>query len=97
MPSLDGAITWINSQPLKTADLRGEVVFVEFWTYTCINWRRGVLFHIWLTHTRLILTDRLCVGLPIGIKHVLAALLPCSFHFRCSYVPVWPALPKHST
>lgn len=40
MPPLDGAITWINSPPLKPADLRGKVVLVEFWTYTCINWRR---------------------------------------------------------
>lgn len=40
MPALDGATTWINSQPLRTADLRGKVVLVEFWTYTCINWRR---------------------------------------------------------
>jgi thiol-disulfide isomerase/thioredoxin len=40
MPPLDGATAWINSQPLKTADLRGKVVLVEFWTYTCINWRR---------------------------------------------------------
>ena len=40
MPILDGATAWINSQPLKAADLRGKVVLIEFWTYTCINWRR---------------------------------------------------------
>lgn len=40
MPPLDGAVQWINSQPLKAADLRGKVVLIEFWTYTCINWRR---------------------------------------------------------
>jgi thiol-disulfide isomerase/thioredoxin len=40
MPSLDGAIGWINSQPLTAATLRGKVVVVEFWTYSCINWRR---------------------------------------------------------
>jgi thiol-disulfide isomerase/thioredoxin len=40
MPALDGATAWINSQPLKAADLRGKVVLIEFWTYTCINWRR---------------------------------------------------------
>jgi len=40
MPALDGATAWINSPPLKTVDLRGKVVLVEFWTYTCINWRR---------------------------------------------------------
>ena len=40
MPSLNGATGWLNSQPLKQRDLRGKVVVVGFWTYTCINWRR---------------------------------------------------------
>ncbi|MDM0022303.1 redoxin domain-containing protein [Variovorax saccharolyticus] len=39
-PLLEGAIEWINSPPLTPADLRGKVVLVEFWTYSCINWRR---------------------------------------------------------
>jgi thiol-disulfide isomerase/thioredoxin len=39
-PSLSGATGWINTQPLSLTDLRGKVVLVEFWTYTCINWRR---------------------------------------------------------
>jgi hypothetical protein len=37
MPSLTGATEWINSSPLTSADLRGKVDLVEFWTYTCIN------------------------------------------------------------
>ena len=40
LPSLRGATVWINSKPLSQADLRGQVVLVDFWTYTCINWRR---------------------------------------------------------
>jgi thiol-disulfide isomerase/thioredoxin len=40
LPSFSGATIWLNSQPLAAADLRGKVVLVEFWTYTCINWRR---------------------------------------------------------
>jgi thiol-disulfide isomerase/thioredoxin len=40
MPSLDGATGWLNSPPLTVADLRGRVVLVNFWTYTCINWLR---------------------------------------------------------
>jgi thiol-disulfide isomerase/thioredoxin len=40
MPSLDGATAWLNSPPLTAADLRGKVVLVDFWTYTCINWLR---------------------------------------------------------
>ncbi|WP_052273116.1 redoxin domain-containing protein [Flavihumibacter solisilvae] len=39
-PSLKGASGWINSQPLQLKDLRGKVVLVDFWTFTCINWRR---------------------------------------------------------
>ena len=31
---------WLNSAPLKSGDLLGKVVLVEFWTYTCINWLR---------------------------------------------------------
>jgi hypothetical protein len=41
IPPLSGAIAWINTPPLTPADLRGKVVLVEFWTYTCINWRRS--------------------------------------------------------
>jgi thiol-disulfide isomerase/thioredoxin len=40
LPSLDGATEWLNSQPLTIADLGGNVVLVQFWTYTCINWIR---------------------------------------------------------
>ena len=37
MPDLDGAIGWLNSGPLSRKSLRGRVVLVNFWTYTCIN------------------------------------------------------------
>jgi thiol-disulfide isomerase/thioredoxin len=40
MPPLDGATGWINSPPLTVSALRGKVVLVDFWTYTCINWMR---------------------------------------------------------
>ena len=39
-PSLGGATGWLNSQPLTPAGLRGKVVLIDFWTYTCVNWRR---------------------------------------------------------
>jgi thiol-disulfide isomerase/thioredoxin len=39
-PSLSGATGWLNSQPLSPAGLRGKVVLIDFWTYTCVNWRR---------------------------------------------------------
>jgi thiol-disulfide isomerase/thioredoxin len=40
MPPLDGVTGWLNSPPLTTEGLRGRVVAVDFWTYTCINWLR---------------------------------------------------------
>jgi thiol-disulfide isomerase/thioredoxin len=40
LPSLGGASGWLNSQPLTKDGLRGKVVLVDFWTYTCINWLR---------------------------------------------------------
>jgi thiol-disulfide isomerase/thioredoxin len=39
-PSFIGATGWLNTDPLSAADLRGKVVLVEFWTYSCINWLR---------------------------------------------------------
>jgi thiol-disulfide isomerase/thioredoxin len=40
MPPLDGATAWLNSEPLTPDGLRGHVVLVNFWTWTCINWLR---------------------------------------------------------
>ena len=40
MPPLGGATEWLNSEPLDPAGLRGHVVLVDFWTFTCINWLR---------------------------------------------------------
>jgi thiol-disulfide isomerase/thioredoxin len=37
MPDLGGAVGWLNSAPLNRKSLRGKVVLVDFWTYTCIN------------------------------------------------------------
>ena len=38
--SFDGATAWLNSGPLTPGGLRGRVVLVDFWTYTCVNWLR---------------------------------------------------------
>jgi thiol-disulfide isomerase/thioredoxin len=40
LPSLGGATGWLNSSPLTKESLRDKVVLIDFWTYTCINWRR---------------------------------------------------------
>jgi hypothetical protein len=40
LPPFDGATEWVNTEPLSPAGLRGQVVLVNFWTLTCINWLR---------------------------------------------------------
>jgi len=42
LPSLGSATEWLNSQPLTAAGLRGKVVLIDFWTYSCINWLRSL-------------------------------------------------------
>jgi thiol-disulfide isomerase/thioredoxin len=48
LASLSQATTWINSPPLTAEGLRGKVVLVQFWTYSCINWIRTLPYaHAW--------------------------------------------------
>ena len=42
LPDLSGATAWINSPPLTAESLRGKVVVVDFWTYSCINCLRSL-------------------------------------------------------
>ncbi|MCO5092976.1 cytochrome c biogenesis protein DipZ [Bosea sp. (in: a-proteobacteria)] len=42
LPSLAGAVTWLNSPPLSSEALKGKVVLVDFWTYSCINCLRAI-------------------------------------------------------
>jgi cytochrome c biogenesis protein CcdA/thiol-disulfide isomerase/thioredoxin len=44
MPSLAGAQQWLNSPPLSLEALKGKVVLVDFWTYSCINCLRSIPF-----------------------------------------------------
>jgi cytochrome c biogenesis protein CcdA/thiol-disulfide isomerase/thioredoxin len=41
-PSLDGAVAWLNSPPLTRDQLKGKVVLIDFWTYSCINCLRAI-------------------------------------------------------
>jgi cytochrome c biogenesis protein CcdA/thiol-disulfide isomerase/thioredoxin len=42
MPDLSGAVGWLNSPPLNRNSLRGKVVLIDFWTYSCINCLRAL-------------------------------------------------------
>jgi cytochrome c biogenesis protein CcdA/thiol-disulfide isomerase/thioredoxin len=42
LPPLDGAVQWLNSPPLTAEGLKGKVVLVDFWTYSCINCLRSL-------------------------------------------------------
>ena len=42
LPPLDGAVEWLNSPPLTKQSLRGKVVLIDFWTYSCINCLRAI-------------------------------------------------------
>jgi cytochrome c biogenesis protein CcdA/thiol-disulfide isomerase/thioredoxin len=42
LPSLDGLGPWFNGAPLTREQLRGKVVVIDFWTYSCINCLRSI-------------------------------------------------------
>ena len=44
LPGFAGAAGWLNSEPLTAEGLRGKIVLVDFWTYTCINWLRTLAY-----------------------------------------------------
>src|SRR5678815_5989881 len=51
MPELSGATGWLNSKPLTRASLRGKVVVIDFWTYSCINCLRSIPYvNAWYQH-----------------------------------------------
>jgi cytochrome c biogenesis protein CcdA/thiol-disulfide isomerase/thioredoxin len=53
LPSLGGATGWLNSPPLSAEQLRGKVVLIDFWTYSCINCLRAMPFvHEWAQRYR---------------------------------------------
>jgi thiol-disulfide isomerase/thioredoxin len=51
MPELNGATGWLNSKPLTRAGLKGKVVVLDFWTYSCINCLRAIPYvNAWYQH-----------------------------------------------
>ena len=51
LPPIDGAVAWLNSPPLTAKQLKGKVVLVDFWTYSCINCIRTIP-HVNALHER---------------------------------------------
>lgn len=53
-PEFEGITTWINSKPLKMQDLRGKIVLIDFWTYSCINCIRTLpeLLHLYKKYSK---------------------------------------------
>ena len=51
LPRLDGAVAWLNSPPLTAQQLKGKVILVDFWTYSCINCIRTIP-HVKALHER---------------------------------------------
>ena len=50
LASFEGATGWLGSAPLTPDGLRGRVVLVDFWTYTCVNWLRTLPYlRAWAT------------------------------------------------
>ncbi len=50
LPELSGAVAWLNSAPLTRESLRGKVVLIDFWTYSCINCLRALPYiEAWAT------------------------------------------------
>jgi cytochrome c biogenesis protein CcdA/thiol-disulfide isomerase/thioredoxin len=51
LPELNGAVAWLNSPPLTRESLRGKVVLIDFWTYSCINCLRAMPYvKAWYDH-----------------------------------------------
>ena len=104
MPSLDGATAWLNSPPLTTEQLRGRVVVVDFWTYTCINWLRTLPYvRAWAQAYE---TDGLVViGVhtpEFGIEHDVDSVRRAAKEMRLEYpiavdndYAVWEAFANH--
>jgi thiol-disulfide isomerase/thioredoxin len=74
LSAIDGAPAWVNSEPLTAAALRGRVVLVDFWTYSCVNWLR-TLPYVRAWHERYRDRGLVVVGVhapEFGFEHDLA-------------------------
>jgi thiol-disulfide isomerase/thioredoxin len=104
LPSFHGATGWLNSEPLTPEGLRGRVVLVDFWTYTCINWLRTLPYvHAWDAKYRRHGLAVIGVHTPeFGFEHDRANVVARSNDFAVEYpialdndYGVWRAFANH--
>jgi thiol-disulfide isomerase/thioredoxin len=102
--SFDGASGWLNSTPLDVAALRGRVVLVQFWTYTCVNWLRTLPYvRAWAAKYRDAGLTVIGVHTPeFGFEHDLDNIVARSRAFDVGYpiavdsdYAVWRAFANH--
>jgi thiol-disulfide isomerase/thioredoxin len=104
LASFDGAIGWLNSEPLTPTGLRGRVVLVDFWTYTCVNWIRT------LPYVRAWAAKYAAAGLTVvgvhtpefGFEHTVDNVIAAARGFDVGYpialdndYAVWGAFANH--
>jgi len=104
LPSFDGATEWLNGEPLSPEALRGRVVLVDFWTYTCINWLRTLPYvRAWDAKYRDLGLTVIGVHTPeFGFEHDIANIVAQSLTFGVEYAiavdnnyGVWEAFANH--
>jgi len=104
LPSFDGATGWLNSEPLTPQGLRGRVVLVDFWTYTCINWLRTLPYlRAWDAKYRNLGLTMIGVHTPeFGFEHNVDNVIAQSRTFGVDYpialdndYGVWQAFANH--
>jgi thiol-disulfide isomerase/thioredoxin len=104
LPSFDGATGWLNSEPLTPQGLRGRVVLVDFWTYTCINWLRTLPYvRAWDAKYRELGLTVIGVHTPeFGFEHDIDNVVAQSRVFGVEYpiavdsdYGVWQAFSNH--
>ncbi len=104
LPSFDGATGWLDTEPLTPEGLRGRVVLVDFWTYTCINWLRTLPYvRAWDAKYRDLGLTVIGVHTPeFGFEHDLDNVITRSRQFGVEYpvavdseYGVWQAFANH--